>query len=733
MADKEATVYILDLGEPMADCHNGRTESDLDWSMRYVWDKISTTVAASRKTWTIGVIGLNTDATDNRYARDGLDGYDNISVLQPIGPMTMTSLRELHSIIKPSRSSSGDAISAIVVALKMIEDFTRKLKYKRRIILVTNAESPIDDDSLEDVAQKLNEFNVELVVIGADFDDAEYGFKEEDKSREKATNEKALEKLVSQCDNGVFGTMAQAVEELSIPRVKPVKPFKAYDSLLTLGDPAKYESSALSISVERYFKTKRAPIPSASTVVVRPEHGGPTQNDGDDDVQMGGTEFSGVKHMRTYRINDPDAPGGKRDVDFDELEKGYQYGRTVVPFSESDFSVTKLETKKGFTILGFIPFTSYEPFLNMGESGIIVAKKQNDEAELALSALIHALHELESYAVARYVQKDGAQPQILLLKPNPGIDDSFECLYDVPLPFAEDVRSYQFPPLDKVLTVTGQILTREHRLLPSDDLNEAMSDFVDAMDLSTFAVDEDTGEPAEYAPVDELYNPVIHRMNQAIRARAVHPDRPIEPPAEILLRFSRPPEKLLDKAKPEIDALVEAAELKKVPAKAQGKRYGGRGNSKKDQAKPLSGLDIDSLLGETTARRSATATISPENAIPEFKQALATADDDATIERAVKQMGDIVRKLVADSFADVLYAQAAEKLGVMREELIGLELPGVYNKFVTGLKKSILSGELNGDRREMWFKFVVGGRLGLVTGEESEVSEVEEEEARAVS
>jgi ATP-dependent DNA helicase 2 subunit 2 len=119
--------------------------------------------------------------------------------------------------------------------------------------------------------------------------------------------------------------------------------------------------------------------------------------------------------------------------------------------------------------------------------------------------------------------------------------------------------------------------------------------------------------------------------------------------------------------------------------------------------------------------------------VPEFKQVLATADDDATVERAAQQMGGIVRKLIQDSFADVAYARAAENLRVMREELVGLELPGLYNKFVTGLKKSILSGELNGDRREMWFNYVVGGRLGLITQEESEVSEVTANEAKAVS
>jgi len=150
--------------------------------------------------------------------------------------------------------------------------------------------------------------------------------------------------------------MAEAVEELSTPRIKSVRPFKAYDGPLTLGDPSKYES-ALSIPVERYFKTKRAAAPSASTVTIQNDLGGPSQAF-DEDTEMGGMEFSGVKQMRSYRVNDPDAPGGKRDVAFEELEKGYQYGRTVVPFSESDFPVIKLETKKQFTILGFIPNSS---------------------------------------------------------------------------------------------------------------------------------------------------------------------------------------------------------------------------------------------------------------------------------------------------------------------------------------------------------------------------------------
>lgn len=45
MADKEATVYIVDVGVSMGERRNGRDQSDLDFAMTYVWDKITSTVS----------------------------------------------------------------------------------------------------------------------------------------------------------------------------------------------------------------------------------------------------------------------------------------------------------------------------------------------------------------------------------------------------------------------------------------------------------------------------------------------------------------------------------------------------------------------------------------------------------------------------------------------------------------------------------------------------------------
>lgn len=44
MAEKEATVYIVDVGRSMGECHHGRSVTDLEWAMQYVWDKITHTV-----------------------------------------------------------------------------------------------------------------------------------------------------------------------------------------------------------------------------------------------------------------------------------------------------------------------------------------------------------------------------------------------------------------------------------------------------------------------------------------------------------------------------------------------------------------------------------------------------------------------------------------------------------------------------------------------------------------
>lgn len=94
-------------------------------------------------------------------------------------------------------------------------------------------------------------------------------------------------------------------------------------------------------------------------------------------------------------------------------------------------------------------------------------------------------------------------------------------------------------------------------------------------------------------------------------------------------------------------------------------------------------------------------------------------------------MGSIIRDIVSSSFGGNADDRALEHMGAMREELVNFEEPELYNAFARDLKKRMLSGELGGDRRELWWK-VRRARLGLIDGRESEVSKVTEEEAKDV-
>lgn len=65
----------------------------------------------------------------------------------------------------PSTNDYHLAISAIVVAITLINQFTRTLKYKRKIVLVTNATGSMSRDGLEEIQKKIVQDGIELVIL----------------------------------------------------------------------------------------------------------------------------------------------------------------------------------------------------------------------------------------------------------------------------------------------------------------------------------------------------------------------------------------------------------------------------------------------------------------------------------------------------------------------------------------------------------------------------------------
>jgi ATP-dependent DNA helicase 2 subunit 2 len=93
----------------------------------------------------------------------------------------MPDVRRLKQQLVPSNTDVGDgmfstsrvgfvvltlsAISALVVAIHMIETVTKKLAYTRKIILVTNGNGSVDADGLDAITTKCKEDGIELVIL----------------------------------------------------------------------------------------------------------------------------------------------------------------------------------------------------------------------------------------------------------------------------------------------------------------------------------------------------------------------------------------------------------------------------------------------------------------------------------------------------------------------------------------------------------------------------------------
>ncbi len=274
----------------------------------------------------------------------------------------MPDLRRLRENVQQSHTNDGDAISAIILAVQMVASHCRTLKYKKRIFLVTNGLGVMDVDDIDQISTKIKAEGIELIVLGVDFDDPDFGFKEENKDPTKQLNESIFHQLTQDC-NGMFGTMAQAISELGTPRTKTVRPVTTYKGILTLGDPDTYDS-AMCINVERYPRIMQATPPSASQFVIKGDMvGGASNTQGSATLENGdnnrartyGGDLAPVKNTRTYRVDDLEAPEGKREVDPEELARGFEYGRTAVAISQSDMNVVRLETTACLDIVGFVP------------------------------------------------------------------------------------------------------------------------------------------------------------------------------------------------------------------------------------------------------------------------------------------------------------------------------------------------------------------------------------------
>lgn len=141
---------------------------------------------------------------------------------------------------------------------------------------------------------------------------------------------------------------------MQVPRIKPVKPVTTFRGSLTIGDETHYKNT-VQIPVERYPRTKQARAPGATkfseaseqqTMVAQASQ--LHRRDGNYQADIPASTHQ-VLPARSYKLKD-----GTEVEDKNLLERGYNYGRTIVPMSRADEEFLKFKTQPGLQVLGFL-------------------------------------------------------------------------------------------------------------------------------------------------------------------------------------------------------------------------------------------------------------------------------------------------------------------------------------------------------------------------------------------
>ncbi|KAG6841529.1 hypothetical protein C0991_009894 [Blastosporella zonata] len=605
----------------------------LEWSLQFVKLKIQEMIFNGRKTDQCGIIVFGSEDTQN-IINDQSGGYENVSEYIPIAQPNATTLTKLDML--KATQSFGDPIDALIVGIEtQAAHLASKKTWTRKIVLVTDGESPIEIEDWEATVEKMNILNISLAIMfvvhcyartsviddfepsGVDFDDEIFGYAEQDKNPFKRVNEEFYRKFTEAMTTGIVGTCEEALQETARPDIKQTKSV-LMGTLLRLGDVDVKPEEALELVVKTSKCTALSRPKSWKKFAVREDKTKESGQDEDEDMDMEDDKeevakvaYAQLKMRSEYYVQtgevdaeedvkmeddeenllepkekekeEPSEEGNAshlEKVEKEQLVRGFKYGTTYAPCPDGQFP--RLPTQKGIDICGFFPAKNFRRELSMGEIQYVWADPSSAHQQAALSSIVQAMYEKNVMAIARWVTKDGMDPKMGVL--TPVIFDEVDCFLWAQMPFADDVRKYNFASLDNLVSKKGEVLT-EHPFIPTEEQLEAMDSFVDGMDLMDAGERDEEGNRTAWFDTLESYNPSIHRTKQAMFHCAVVPDlavNPLPPPHPELLKYFEPPNRALKRSRDALEECKNVFKIKHVPKKVAKTRKEGHAHAQDD-------------------------------------------------------------------------------------------------------------------------------------------------------
>lgn len=508
------------------------SKSDFDIIQDVLYTKISEKIISQRKTDMAGIITMNSKITRNRFQVDSQ--YSGVAVASGITMFTPEILENMRkNEVLLSDTSDTDVVSAFIVAIDAMKTFVGTKSYVKKIYVLTNGLHKVSKESqvtMNDIREECRKNNIEVIVVGVCFDsfDMDADYVEDNKPELRATNEIMWNFFATNTrKESVVLEAEQFRRSLELGQIKTFKPVPTFAAGLEIG-----EGAAININVQVFPAVRQAAPPN--TTAVAP-------------VSIGEDGVEGVIRSSVHRykkssdskktISDDHKPEDQfEEVDDKLLLDGYRFGYDIVMMTPSNLELlhSKPREEAGIRVLSFVPEDSIKRYMGLVSASFVVGLGGLPYNTRALSSLSQALWKTKTAAVARVVSKEGKDPILCGLFPE--INKDSQHLIMVQIPFAQDVRHFNFPQLGEVKIqhkVDGMLhitKTKEYpELIPDSEMQDAMDKLVDDL-------------PCDYlTEINTVRNPLLHHIKNAVRecALADSVDK-ISPIVPALIKYSKP-------------------------------------------------------------------------------------------------------------------------------------------------------------------------------------------------
>ncbi|XP_041120692.1 X-ray repair cross-complementing protein 5 [Polyodon spathula] len=691
-AVKSAAVLCLDVGFSMSNSAPGE-EPPFEQAKKVIQMFVQRQVFAENKD-ELALVLFGSDETKNALASD--DQYQNIFVHRHLMLPDFDLLEEIQNNIQPGAQQT-DFLDALVVCMDLLQKETLGKKYEKlHIAVFTDLCSPYSSDQVDIIVDNLKKGGISLqffLPFPLDVEeesggrgDAAAGPGQPPYSRKGLTQEQKeglemVRKVMTSLDEeeglDEIHTFSESMEQLSIFKKIERRPM-AWPCQLTIG-------SSLTIRIIGYKAVTEEKVKKSWAVV-----DARTQRKED------------VQRETVFCLNDDN----ETEVPKDDTIQGFRYGSDIVPFSKVDQEQMKYKSDgKCFSVLGFTKQSQVMRQHFMGNQVIKVFAARDDEhAAVALSSLIHALEELEMVAIIRYAYDKRSNPQVGAAFPC--IQDKYECLMYVQLPYMEDLRQFTFSSLQN-----------NKKFIPSGEQLAAVDSLIDSMMLVEGEEVEDLFE------VSSIPNPQFQRLFQCLHHRALNPSAPLPPPEPWLKGMLERPQEVTARCKAPLQQLRQRFPLQEAVRKKEQKTaqdiFGDVTEEEPSSKKARQDLDEKfSLAGLAEGAVTAVGSVDPAK---DFRILIRLKS--LPFSQVCQQLTSRVDQLLGTKGTQY-YMKSISCIQAFREESCKAGDVEPYNSYLQTLKKSVQERAL----QDFW-ELIVQDEITLISKDEVEGSPVSKMEA----